>query len=207
VTNSESEPGVERGDTRSRILHAAAAAIAERGWGAVSTRDIAERAGVNNALIHYYFGTRQQLLRAAAIDAILRDLQAPGEILARAPSLGIGLSEVIHWIRAYGAASQGARLFAETMLESTRDDMLRAALGGAAAAFRALLATRLAAEDAAPAGVSANGAAVLLAAALDGLLLHYILDPALDLAGAAAALQAFLHQSAAEAGGGDDQHD
>jgi AcrR family transcriptional regulator len=207
VTNSESEPGVERGDTRSRILHAAAAAIAERGWGAVSTRDIAERAGVNNALIHYYFGTRQQLLRAAAIDAILRDLQAPGEILARAPSLAAGLRDVVLWIRGYGAASEGARLFAETMLESTRDDMLRAALGGAAAAFRALLATRLAAEDAAPAGVSANGAAVLLAAALDGLLLHYILDPALDLAGAAAALQAFLHQSAAEAGGGDDQHD
>src|SRR6185437_2923905 len=135
MTNSEGEPRNQPLDTRSRILRAAAVAIAERGWGAVRTRDIAERAGVNNALIHYYFGTRQQLLRAAAIDALMRDLQAPGEILSRTPSLADGLSEVVRWMRAYGAASEGARLFAETMLESTRDATLRAALGDAAAAF------------------------------------------------------------------------
>lgn len=44
-----------------QILHAADELLAERGPDQVSMRDIAERAGVNKALIFYYFGSRTQL--------------------------------------------------------------------------------------------------------------------------------------------------
>ncbi|MFO0749551.1 MAG: TetR/AcrR family transcriptional regulator [Myxococcota bacterium] len=44
-----------------QILHAADELLAERGPDHVSMRDIAERAGVNKALIFYYFGSRTQL--------------------------------------------------------------------------------------------------------------------------------------------------
>lgn len=44
-----------------QILHACDELLAERGPDHVSMRDVAERAGVNKALIFYYFGSRTEL--------------------------------------------------------------------------------------------------------------------------------------------------
>ncbi|MET8907057.1 TetR family transcriptional regulator [Micromonospora sp. NPDC004551] len=51
-------------DTREAILAAARAAFAERGFDAVSIRAIATAAGVDPALVHHYFGTKEELFRA-----------------------------------------------------------------------------------------------------------------------------------------------
>ena len=56
-------PGSE--DTRGRVLAAAREAFGERGFEGASVRDIAARAGVDPALVHHYFGTKQQLFVAA----------------------------------------------------------------------------------------------------------------------------------------------
>jgi AcrR family transcriptional regulator len=53
------------GDTRGRILDAARAAFGERGFDGATIRDIAARAGVDPALVHHYFGTKQRLFVAA----------------------------------------------------------------------------------------------------------------------------------------------
>jgi AcrR family transcriptional regulator len=52
-------------DTRDAILTAAREAFAERGYDAASIRAIATRAGVDPALVHHYFGTKEQLFLAA----------------------------------------------------------------------------------------------------------------------------------------------
>ncbi|MGC4853001.1 TetR family transcriptional regulator [Micromonospora sp. DT4] len=52
-------------DTREAILDAARAAFAERGFDAAPIRAIAATAGVDPALVHHYFGTKDQLFRAA----------------------------------------------------------------------------------------------------------------------------------------------
>lgn len=57
-------PGSE--DTRGRILAAAREAFGELGYEAASIRRIASRAGVDAALLHHYFGTKQQLFLAAS---------------------------------------------------------------------------------------------------------------------------------------------
>jgi TetR/AcrR family transcriptional regulator len=57
------EPG-ER-ETRERILAAAHAVFLRRGTAGSRTQEIADEAGVNKALVHYYFGTK-----AALADAI-----------------------------------------------------------------------------------------------------------------------------------------
>ncbi|OLZ63817.1 TetR family transcriptional regulator [Streptomyces sp. IMTB 2501] len=44
------------------MLHAAGSVFAERGYDAATVRDIAGRAGVNQALIFRYFGSKQALL-------------------------------------------------------------------------------------------------------------------------------------------------
>ncbi len=50
--------------TRLKILGAADRLFGELGFDATTTRDIAERSGVNKALIHYHFGTKDELLEA-----------------------------------------------------------------------------------------------------------------------------------------------
>lgn len=52
-------------DTRGRILASARAIFAERGFDGTTIRNVAARAEVDPALVHHYFGTKQQLFVAA----------------------------------------------------------------------------------------------------------------------------------------------
>jgi AcrR family transcriptional regulator len=56
-------PAVDR-DTRSLILDAAELLFAEKGYVSTSTRDIAERAGVRQSMISYYFQSKDALFEA-----------------------------------------------------------------------------------------------------------------------------------------------
>jgi AcrR family transcriptional regulator len=51
-------------DTREAILAAAREAFAERGYDGASIRSIATSAGVDPALVHHYFGTKEELFVA-----------------------------------------------------------------------------------------------------------------------------------------------
>jgi len=74
------EPG---GDgPAARLFAAARALFAAAGYEAASTRAIAERAGLNQALVHYYFGSKAALYRrvlAVELHKILRH-QAEGRL-------------------------------------------------------------------------------------------------------------------------------
>lgn len=50
---------------RERILEAARAEFAERGYDKTSVRGIAKAAGVDAALVHHYFGTKDEVFAAA----------------------------------------------------------------------------------------------------------------------------------------------
>jgi AcrR family transcriptional regulator len=65
-------------DTREAILTAARDAFAERGFDGASIRAIAAAAGVDPALVHHYFGNKDQLF-LAAIEAPID----PAEMLKR----------------------------------------------------------------------------------------------------------------------------
>ncbi|MER6103115.1 TetR family transcriptional regulator [Streptomyces sp. NPDC001832] len=52
-------------DARTRILEAARTEFAERGYDKTSIRGIAKAAGVDSALVHHYFGTKDELFAAA----------------------------------------------------------------------------------------------------------------------------------------------
>lgn len=53
------------GDTRGEILAAARSSFAEAGYGGTSVRGVAAAAGVDPALVHHYFGTKDDLFLAA----------------------------------------------------------------------------------------------------------------------------------------------
>lgn len=72
-------PGSE--DTRGAILAAARSSFASQGFHATTIRAVAGSAGVDPALVHHYFGNKEELF-AAAIDLPLRPKDVAEEILS-----------------------------------------------------------------------------------------------------------------------------
>ena len=67
---------------RQQLLAAARQLFAQQGFAAVSTRTVAEVAGVNPAMIHYYFGSKQGLYESMLTDTLAPLVERLGVILA-----------------------------------------------------------------------------------------------------------------------------
>lgn len=78
-------PGRNAG--REQILAAAAAQFGEHGYQAATIRRIGEAAGVDAKLVHYYFGTKEELF-ATVIGESFRARGLPGLLVARPPHAG-----------------------------------------------------------------------------------------------------------------------
>ncbi len=164
-------------DTRQRLLRATAAVIARDGWGAVTTRRVAEEAGLTSGLVHYHFASVDDLRRQATVAAldrllipVLEHLEANGDFTGTLADLlrelnGVNRPDVPEVALVY-----------EAFLAAFRDDAIRAELARALTMFRertAQLLQRANAEE-------PDDLAVLVAAAVDGILLHALIDPDLD---------------------------
>ncbi|MET9909471.1 TetR family transcriptional regulator [Streptomyces sp. NPDC006476] len=82
-------PRTESADTRDRILAVAREEFSERGYDKTSVRGIAKAAGVDSALVHHYFGTKEQIFAEAIEVAFAPALNAP-EAVADGPLDGVG---------------------------------------------------------------------------------------------------------------------
>ncbi|MFD6024400.1 TetR/AcrR family transcriptional regulator [Streptomyces griseoluteus] len=82
-------PRAESADTRDRILGAAREEFSERGYEKTSVRGIAKAAGVDSALVHHYFGTKEQVFEAAVSVAFAPALAAP-DAIAEGPLDSVG---------------------------------------------------------------------------------------------------------------------
>jgi hypothetical protein len=105
------------------------------------------------------------------------------------------LHAVLGWIERYGERTAGPTILAEAMVKATRDPSFRRWTKRASQRFRSVILERLeAARDAGELDPNQDlaAAAVLLAAALDGLLFHRLVDPTLDVMQTAAPLEAML---------------
>ncbi|MFD7458531.1 MULTISPECIES: TetR/AcrR family transcriptional regulator [unclassified Streptomyces] len=76
-------------DTRDRILAAAREEFSERGYEKTSVRGIAKTAGVDPALVHHYFGTKEQVFQAAVETVFAPALSAP-DVIFEGPDDEIG---------------------------------------------------------------------------------------------------------------------
>ena len=56
-------------DTEARILEAAHRVFVRRGVAAARTQEIADEAGVNKALLHYYYRSKEKLANAVFLQA------------------------------------------------------------------------------------------------------------------------------------------
>ncbi|MGH4014268.1 MAG: TetR/AcrR family transcriptional regulator [Pseudonocardiaceae bacterium] len=162
-------------EVRRRLLTAATELIPELGWNGVSTRVLAERAGVTPGLVHYHFPSLAALLREAALGMMREVVAATTPGLATAATVDSGLELMLAALDAYTGTDPMSLLFIETYLAATRDETLRTELAGLLEQFRDALANWLAehGQD------NSQQAAAVLAAALDGVLLHRALNPEL----------------------------
>lgn len=76
-------------DVRANILEIAEDLFAEKGYAATSVRGIADRAGVNPAMIHYYFGNKESLLKAV-LEMALAPLASAIEAMQQAEQVSPG---------------------------------------------------------------------------------------------------------------------
>lgn len=173
------------------LLQAAAELISEVGWGNVSSRMVAERAGLNNALVHYHFDSMDDLLRRAAERVLTEAFATPTREVWRGP-LATGMAAAVTWLAEVDVASTEAGVLAESLVQSRRDERLRAHAAAELEVLRSELTRAIGAEGGALAALDARGLATVLLAMLDGLLLHRMVDPDLDLRPAARSIRRVL---------------
>ncbi|MEU2914351.1 TetR/AcrR family transcriptional regulator [Streptomyces massasporeus] len=169
----------ERGrNVRARLLAAAKELIGEVGWNAVSTRVLAERAGVRSGLVHYHFESLQALLRQAALDEMSHMLDATASLLVGAASAAEGVEAVLYELDRYNGTDPASLLFTEAYLAATRDALLHERMSGLMTGFRTSLAAALARSG----HRAPEDAASVIMAVFDGFVLHKGLDPELSAA-------------------------
>jgi len=84
------------GDTERRILAAAHAVFVRRGTAGARMQEIADEAGVNPALLHYYFRSKDGLARAVFQQAAAQLFPEVMRILGSDASIEMRIEQVVH---------------------------------------------------------------------------------------------------------------
>jgi AcrR family transcriptional regulator len=157
--------------------------IGELGWGRVSTRAIAERAGVPHGAVSYHFRGKQDLLRQAAMAGLQRGFGEAIELASRSSGVAELLSATAGLYDAENADDEFAGLLIETLREAVHDEWVAGRVAEMLTDYRSRLTELIRADQQQHAltdVVSPQGLAVVLAALLDGLLFHVLIDPTLS---------------------------
>ena len=167
-------------DTKQRLLSAAYDVLREQGIVAVSARTIAARAGANQALIFYHFGTVTELLSAAVQAEVHGRVEAYRAEFAAVGTLGelLALGRSLH-VRE--RESGNVAVMAQLMAGGQQDERLAVAARDALAVWSAELEVvlrRVLADS--PLGLIADpaGLAAAVSASFIGLELYDGVDPA-----------------------------
>lgn len=93
---STGEHGRRDGDTERRILAAARAVFVRRGTAGARMQEIAEEAGVNQALLHYYFRSKERLGEAVFREAAGRLFPAVLRVLGSDAPIDDKVEQFVH---------------------------------------------------------------------------------------------------------------
>ncbi|WP_329013001.1 TetR/AcrR family transcriptional regulator [Micromonospora rifamycinica] len=161
--------------TRERLVAATAELIAELGWGNVSTRRVAERAGVNPGLIHYHVSSIDELRRAAAVQGVLAFFQGPIQEALTEVDPYAAVAGLLAALSPADPRDPHLLLLYESLVAAGRDEQLRRQIAPLLAELRRLLRDWLT-DHLVP---EPDAVAVTITAAIDGYLLQRALDPSL----------------------------
>ena len=173
----------KRKEQSERLLQAAYDLVAEVGVSGLRTRDIAERAGVNLATVHYCFESKEALLKALyhfIVDKFRQDHQAllsdggtPGQQVEARTHL------YMHFLREQPASIRVWRAFiGEAWTNGTMGEIVRGHLAEQRERLAAILAEgRRGGDFPALPTTDDRLAASLLMSLYDGLMFQWAMDP------------------------------
>lgn len=169
-------------------MQAGVTLLADGGWPAVTTRAVAEEAGANVGLIHYHFGGLPDLHAAIARKAGEEVIGPILDGLLSVQDMHEALDALSDLIPARTDQDRFSRLAVELVAGALRNPALGTVLRDALRQARATISERLAQLYPSWSEAGRAGVAVLIPALLDGLMLHRVLDAALPVDQALAAL-------------------
>jgi AcrR family transcriptional regulator len=161
---------------RQALLEGALRCIEERGYGEVTTRDIAQAANANVASIAYHFGSKDELIAEALAEGFRRWFAEFANEMMRTGIAG-GEALVQSAVRAVGeslGSHRGmARAFIAALSRAPHDEHLRDVLAASYRETRTGLAAFLGLGESEQGKLRAG----VLIAVFDGLLVQWLIDP------------------------------
>jgi AcrR family transcriptional regulator len=168
---------------RQALAHAAYQIIAESGFEGLRTRDVAERVGVNIATLHYYFATKEDLIRGV-VDLLIQEFatfRAPGQPPLDELSPREGLRSELEDVREQIKARRDTYgVLFELYMRSLRDPQIRAMLREMDAGWREHLESLLSAGVRAgefPPDLDIHTTSAVLIAFSKGMAMQLLSDP------------------------------
>ena len=168
------------GEKAQRIIEAMRASVGRRGAAGSTFDHVAKEAGVSRGLLHYYFGSKEQLL----VEVVRHDcevrIQAMDERLARADSVDALVDALVSQLEAFVEDEPATQAVVYEMLSASRhSEEIRAELAELYRRWRAHLAEALRQKE--RAGVvrlraDAESVASVLFALGDGMGIQLISD-------------------------------
>lgn len=168
-------------DTRTRLLEATRRCIAANGLAGTTSRDIASAANANLAAITYHFGSKEELVAQALLEALRDWLEPAIEVLTsdEDPSIRTALA-IQALLESFEGQRQGASGYLQALVESPRLEPLHAGLIQLWSDLRSLLADQI--RDMQQSGeldgrVKPQAMAGVIVAIANGLVLEVTVDP------------------------------
>lgn len=186
-------------ERRAQILDAAGLVASRERLDGLTVRKVAEQAGLSPGLVHFHFGTKEQLL-LALLDAVLEEItgRRPPEDAAGAPSARDALLTYARTeLERLPQERDAVELFFDFWVVGTRNAEVRRRMVEAMAAYRASfvpIARRIVEEEAERfRGVTADQIARIIVGFVEGTAFQHVLEPgAFDVGATMTALEALV---------------
>jgi AcrR family transcriptional regulator len=168
-------------ETKSRLLSATRQCIATKGLAGTTSRDITAEAGANLAAITYHFGSKDELVADALLDALREWLAPTLEVLAGDGDPATRMLVAVQTlITTFDHHRIEAPAFLQALVEAPRMEPLRSGLIELWTELRQLLSSdidELRRRGDLPPWVDPDAMSALLVAVANGLVVQVTVDP------------------------------
>lgn len=182
MMGSMQDPSADTG-SKDRLRRAALHCIAQRGYAATSSRDIAREAQANVASINYHFGSKEALVTEALGECfgMWNERVETAFVAAAGLAPHDQLASILHAaIDSFAELRSSVHACVETYAPALRSEELRERMAAGYATVResaVQLATKAMHEGGMPLPDNLAAIASVLMAVCDGLMLQWIADP------------------------------
>ena len=178
-----------------KILAAAQRVLVAKGFAGLTLRAIARESGENSAMVQYYFGNKEGLVKAM-IDSVFRDDQQDAAAAMSTVTSDERLPRFVDGLRTI-SSSRSFRVFFDVLPYALRNEGLRSRMARAYDWYRQIKIDWLREKDHTPPSEQQAllGLAELMTAVVDGLAIQEAIDGGFDMRRPYAVLEFMLQRS------------